>query len=337
MAIAVEHQQPELAKQFRKLLMHVSKFYNNGSLDVKQTDTSKTSVVDIFNLLAMAPKALEDGYISPDTVKTLLHPEYDDQSAVRSWREKEPESSTSGTDNSSTHKFKNYYCKTSEDAKKVVEQFAQDFSDLYPRVIETIQTIGVQEGFFATKEQCMQSMLKRAEFENKPIDRLIRFNLRNYLDEIIPKYEKSDCADLIKTTIDELIAESIRNVDAILKQGSIHVFQDHLEIQKAVINGTNYAIHVHENGDRHLVVSFQTNTLSKQNPLEHSREPLINSVDADLREVGMPAPCKKRSDIKRSREHFARRSRPNPPNMRHSGLIRGSLVEMLIFPMRCCN
>lgn len=257
LAMALVKEDPKLAQKFRKMVMHISKFYNNGPLNVSRSDTSKTSIVDIFHLLGMAPSELKDGVISADTVEKLLKPAYDDMTLITGWRKRQRYSWMPDTDELKTTRISKYHCQTSEEAEKLVQEFAQEFSGLYPAVIEKSKEIGLRNGFFENEHQFMQSIQKRAEFENKPIDKLIRFNLREQLRTVIGKYEKTGDINQIQSTVDELIADSIRNVDQILKQGDISVHKDHLEVQKAVINGATYAVHIDMNGKQHLDISFQ--------------------------------------------------------------------------------
>jgi hypothetical protein len=257
LAMALVKENPELAQKFRKTVMHISKFYNNGPLNVSRSDTSKTSIVDVFHLLGMAPSKLKDGIISADTVEKLLKPAYDDMTPITGWRKRKWNSEMLDTDELKTTRISKYHCHTSADAKKLVQEFAQEFSQLYPAVIEKSKEIGLRNGFFENEHQFMQSIQKRAEFENKPIDQLIRFNLREQLRTVIEEYEKTGDINQIQSTVDELIADSIRNVDQILRQGDISIHQDHLEIQKAVINGVSYAIHIDMNGQQHLDIGLQ--------------------------------------------------------------------------------
>src|SRR5437016_5124004 len=86
LATALVKHDPRLAEDFRKLVMDISKYYNNGPLNVSRSDTSKTSIIDIFHLLGRAPSVLNDGTISVDEIVKLLEPVYDDRTSITGWR-----------------------------------------------------------------------------------------------------------------------------------------------------------------------------------------------------------------------------------------------------------
>jgi hypothetical protein len=276
-----------LAKRFRKQLMHISKYYNSGPLDAGRSDTSKTSIVDIFHLLGKAPSAVKDGVIAPETIKALLKPVYDDRTGITGWRQRHVVSAStsrsqetpfsklirrlrhasadrrqeSSSDSNSPRVEKTpiskYRC-TEEQAKKLIDEFSQEFSKVYPSVIRKAQEVGVKKGLFADQAQCLRSIQQRAEFENRPIDKAIRFNLSSQIDVVIAKYAEDNnrYAEVIQKTVDEVIADSLRNVDQIVKQGEISVHDDHLEIQKATIDSVSYGIRIDMNGEQHLNISI---------------------------------------------------------------------------------
>lgn len=114
--------------------------------------------------------------------------------------------------------------------KKKVEALVHEFAGIY-RELMTI--CGEHK----------QSIIARAEFENKPIDALYCSRLYEDLNRAIAQYKSTGNSDIIREAIDSRVARSLRSVDGLLAQGSWRRLRDGAtETQIRTIDGTTYSV-----------------------------------------------------------------------------------------------
>jgi hypothetical protein len=92
------------------------------------------------------------------------------------------------------------------------------------------------------------SIIGRAEFENKPIDALYTSVLYEDLNRAIADYKSTGNSDTITKAIDTRVARSLRSVDGLFIQGASRRLRDGgYETQIRTINGVRYSVRAWNN------------------------------------------------------------------------------------------
>ena len=203
--IAAEHS--ELAARFTKLLLELAALKNIGSACVARRVVEDVSVVDVFNLLANAPR---ERVLSQEFVIKHLKPVY------------------------KGNRFQ--VAKKQELVDKLAREFVKVYGELMPAA-------GEHAGdFYDDREAMIASITARAAFENTPVEQLYCHTLYERLNRAIAEYKATDNADLITDLINTCVAESVRSVDGLLAQGDVRLLPDGVELQRRTIRGISYSV-----------------------------------------------------------------------------------------------
>jgi len=136
------------------------------------------AVVDVFNLLANAPRGL-----SEKTVIRYLRPVY---------------------------KGNRFHIAKKQE---LVASLGREFVNVYR---ELMSVCAEHAGDFYDDPAAMRASIRaRAAFENKPIDALYNYTLYQRLERAIAEYEATDNADVIREVIETTIARSLRKVERV--------------------------------------------------------------------------------------------------------------------------
>ena len=172
--IAAQH--AEVAARFTKVLLDLAALKNMGSACIARRVVEDISVVDVFNLLAHAPRGL-----SQKRAVEYLKPVY---------------------------KGNRFHI-----AKKqtLVAMLAREFVKVYGELMRACEEHA--SDFYGDREAMIASITARAAFENEPIDALYNYSLYERLKQVIAEYKATDNADLIRDLIETTIARSLRSVE----------------------------------------------------------------------------------------------------------------------------
>jgi len=172
--IAVQHS--ELAARFMKLLLQLAALKNVGSACVARRVVEDVSVVDVFNLLANAPRGLSE------------------KMAIRYLRP--------------IYKGNRFHVAKKQE---LVASLAREFVSVYH---ELMCVCAEHAGdYYGDLEAMRASIAARAAFENEPIDALYSYRLYQRLNQAIAEYKATDNADVIREVIETTIARSLRSVE----------------------------------------------------------------------------------------------------------------------------
>ncbi len=102
---------------------------------------------------------------------------------------------------------------------------------------------GVYRELMTTCAAYRDSIIARAEFENKPIDALYCSTLYEGLNRAVADYKSRGNSNIIRSAIDNRVARSLRSVDGLLVQGTSRQLRDGgLETQIRTIDGIRYSV-----------------------------------------------------------------------------------------------
>lgn len=208
LARVIATQNEELATRFTSLLLQLAALKNVGSAWVARRVVEDVSVVDIFNLLAHAPRGLSE------------------KRAIKYLRP--------------VHKGNRFQIAKKQD---LVASLAREFVNVYGELM-SVCSEHVGE-YYDDPEAMRASIAARAAFENKPIDQLYSHKLYERLNGAIAKYKTTDDADLIREMIETTIVRSLRSVEGLLMQGGSRRLADGgMEVQMRTIRGVSYSVRV---------------------------------------------------------------------------------------------
>ena len=206
LARVIAAQQMDVGERFTKVILQLAALKNVGSACVARRVVEDVAVVDVFNLLAYAPRGL-----SPAAAVKFMKPVY------------------------KGNRF--------QVAKKqeLVTTLAREFVNVYR---ELMQVCAEYAGEYYDDGEAMQaSIAARAAFENEPIDQLYTHSLYERLNNAIAEYKATDNADLITDLVDSCVARSVRSVEGLLAQGDSRRLPDGgIEIERRTIRGVSYSV-----------------------------------------------------------------------------------------------
>jgi hypothetical protein len=159
-----------------KLLLQLAALKNVGSACVARRVVEDVSVVDVFNLLANAPRGLSE------------------KMAIRYLRP--------------IYKGNRFHVAKKQE---LVASLAREFVSVYH---ELMCVCAEHAGdYYGDLEAMRASIAARAAFENEPIDALYNYRLYQRLNQAIAEYKATDNADVIREVIETTIARSLRSVE----------------------------------------------------------------------------------------------------------------------------
>lgn len=202
----------DLSAQFAKIVLELSALKNVGSACVARKVVEDVAVVDVFNLLANAPRAyFSKKSLMLESVIEHLKPVYKGN--------------------------RHHVAKRSES----VGLLAREFVKIYRELMHVARTSG--RDYYDGDKATQASISSRAAFENEPLDALYTCTLYARLNTAIAQYKATDNTDLITDLIDTSVARSLRSVDGLLAQGSSRLLEDGgIEVQRRTIRGTTYSV-----------------------------------------------------------------------------------------------
>jgi hypothetical protein len=123
----------------------------------------------------------------------------------------------------------------------------------------SLQILPAAERLAAASSESMESFYRglqfRADFENRPLDRLYFKELNGSLAEAIDALERNDPRPL-QRAIDDRLSESLRGFDQLLSRGWSRLTTDGgLEHQGQVVRGIEYSVRTHPEGRNTLRVT----------------------------------------------------------------------------------
>jgi len=205
-------QNPEVTARFTKVLLQLSALKNAGSVCVARRVVQDVSVVDVFNLLANAPREyFGKRGLSPESVVKQLKPIY---------------------------KGNRFHVAKK---KEIVGSLAREFVNVYAELIQVC--LEYLDDYYDDRVAMVESITARAAFENEPLDQLYSYSLYERLNSAIAEYKSTGSVDSIREVIDTSVARSLRSVDGLLAQGDSRPLEDGgIELERRTIRGISYSV-----------------------------------------------------------------------------------------------
>lgn len=202
-----------LVADFAEVLIKMSDLKNPAGIQASRLLNDGVSVADVFNLLMTYPRIY------------FAAPGVDHTAAVRLGLKP-------------VYKGNRFHVAR---RRARLDALACQFAKLYGELMETCLTYA--EEFYTNAEEMRSSIVSRAEFENRPLDMLYRPDCLKTFFEAARVYKATGNAGPFRAVIDERVAASMRNVEALLRQGHRRFLNDGgLEIQIKIIGGLRYAV-----------------------------------------------------------------------------------------------
>ncbi|PYS77227.1 MAG: hypothetical protein DMF66_10595 [Acidobacteria bacterium] len=209
----LQAQHAELARRFAEVIVQMAQLRNPGVVNAGRTPVAAVSVLDIFHLLQTFPATY---FAAPDAAHTAeIH------AALRP-----------------IFKGNRFHI-----ARKqvMVAALAEQFAAVYRELMDTCALLASE--LYGGKLSMQASIKARAAFENEPISFLYRANIYKEFEQAVAAYKNTGNDALFREIIDRRAAVSLRNVDALLTQGTARRMNDGgFELQRRTIDGINYAV-----------------------------------------------------------------------------------------------
>jgi hypothetical protein len=227
LAQRIQAEHSDIAGEFTRTLLELSTLKNPGSACVAKKVVDEVAVVDVFNLLAHAPRDyFGDGQgLRKEVVLKRLRPVY---------------------------KGNRFHVAKKA---KTIASLAERFGCVYR---ELMNVCALYWGDYYDSEEAMKiSIAARAAFENEPMPALYYSRLYAELNDAIARYKATGKVRLIADAIDKRIAQSIRSVDGLLAQGNSRRLSDGgIELEMRTFRGISYSVRAWNDGARKLHVSI---------------------------------------------------------------------------------
>jgi hypothetical protein len=183
LAQAVQNELPEISEEFTRLLIEMAALRNRGRINANKPPLEHISVLDIFNLLQNYPRVYfaRRGRTDEAKIRSLLRPLFRGNRYLRAKQE--------------------------NNVRGLAQQFAVVYSELMA-ACQHLSSLSQRRG-----TSVAGLIIRRAAYENRPMDRLYRGNLLKQFATLIDTYKSSGKSELISGTIDKIIADSKRNFD----------------------------------------------------------------------------------------------------------------------------
>jgi hypothetical protein len=208
--IQTEH--AELAGRFADLIVDISRMKNPGSVSLSKAVVEHVSVVDIFHLLGTFPGVyFENPNADHDgTILRCLKPVY------------------------KGNRF--HVAKKQTAVNLLVSEFARLYRELMDAAAE------YAEEYYDDLDGMQASIIARAGFENEPLDALYYHKLYEDMNKAIAAYRLTGNEE-IRDAIDRRIFRSLRNVEALLVQGSSRRLRaGGIELQMRTIEAVSHSV-----------------------------------------------------------------------------------------------
>lgn len=210
------------AETFAALVQEMAKLKNRGSIDADKNVVEDVAVLDVFNLLRHYPALY---FANPSgthlaQVKALLQP------FVRGGKS-------------------NQYKRARQ-----INELAQRFSTAYA---DLMKCAADKSADFYDQGAFQRSVTQRAAFENAPLDKLYRAQIKARLDEAITKYRSSNDSTVFKEEADQVIASSLRSTEGLLAQGHHQLLgTGGVALEQRTISGIDYSVRAWTGGAREV-------------------------------------------------------------------------------------
>jgi len=203
----------ELSGRFTDLILKMSVLRNRGNVSVTKSIVTDISVLDVFNLLGNFPRVY------------FADPSARHRAAIRKFLEP-------------VFRGNRFHVAKK---KAAVRSLVNEFANLFPEVMNVCGEFATQ--YYGGANGMQASIAARAAFENQPLDALYCQPLYRDINSAIVAYNSSGNADIIRQLIDQRIAVSLRDVDALLAQGdSRRLLNNGIELEMRTIDGIRYSV-----------------------------------------------------------------------------------------------
>src|SRR5947209_2356039 len=209
----LQAQHAELARRFAEVIVQMAQLRNPGVVNAGRTPVAAVSVLDIFHLLQTFPATY---FAAPDAAHTAeIH------AALRP-----------------IFKGNRFHIAPN---LVMLAALAEQFAAVYRELMDTCALLASE--LYDGKLSMQASIKARAAFENEPISFLYRANIYKEFEQAVAAYKNTGNDALFREIIDRRAAVSLRNVDALLTQGTARRMNDGgFELQRRTIDGINYAV-----------------------------------------------------------------------------------------------
>jgi hypothetical protein len=205
--------QPELVHRFTRTVTKMAELRNPGSVDAENHTVERISVFDVFTLLQRLPH------------KYFAHPAARQARHIRRYL-------------SPIYRGNRFYIARCKERGEIL---MTEFEDVYRQLMNACEPLASEH--YGDSESMRRSIESRAGFENRPLPFLYRIPLYKELSDTISTYRATGEAAILQAAIDNRIADSLRNVDALLSQGQVRRRpRGGVELEMRTINGVNYSI-----------------------------------------------------------------------------------------------
>jgi len=175
---------PEIACRLKRVLTEMAALRNPGSINANKAPVEHISVLDVFNLLREYPAlCFTRSTASPEpAIREYLHPGF---SGNRRRQQK---------------------------MRSAVDTLIMEFRQVYADLITA--GLHIAPEYYGNSAGMRRSITSRANFENRPLDRLYRWNILREFKDVVDLYKSTDDSEIISRFISETVSESRRNSDA---------------------------------------------------------------------------------------------------------------------------
>ncbi|HEX8068809.1 MAG TPA: hypothetical protein VF546_02580 [Pyrinomonadaceae bacterium] len=209
----LQAQHTELARRFAAVIVQMAQLRNPGVVNAGRTPVAAVSVLDIFHLLQTFPPTY---FAAPHANQTAqIH------AALRP-----------------IFKGNRFHVARKQ---ALVAALVEQFAAVYRELMDTCAALAPE--FYGDRQNMQASIAARAAFENEPISFLYRANIYKEFEQVVAAYKADSDDALFREIIDRRVTASLRNVDALLTQGTARRMSDGgFELQRRTIDGVNYAV-----------------------------------------------------------------------------------------------
>jgi hypothetical protein len=211
---------PALARRFTATFNAMARLRNPGSMLASRSRplSESASVLDVFNLLRVFPKKY---FANPAgrhyrSIRAALKPVFKGNQFQRAKK------------------------------RTAVQAFIREFESIYRELISVAETVA--EKYYAGRRNMQASIVARAAFENRPFAALYFSKLFREFRAAEVAYTATGDVATVSAAIDERVTASLRNVDALLAQGTTRRMPAGVfEVERRTIAGVDYAVRAWDN------------------------------------------------------------------------------------------
>ncbi len=209
----IQRTNPPLARRFAEVVMSLSNLRNPASVRKLISYSEQAAVVDVFGLLGAMPRLYFDapGGSLARAIERHLLPVYRGNRFHVAMRQKR--------------------CRT----------LSRELAVVYGEVMDACRAVVPQ--FYGSAAAMQASIRARAEFENRPLERLYFERRRDVFRAAAAGFRSDRDADAVRKTIDATVAGSLRGVEALLVRGTARELDDGgVELQVCTVAGLRYSL-----------------------------------------------------------------------------------------------